>query len=173
MPYPSKYVRNWTLRDGTPVLIRPIKPEDAESEREFIEGLSDESSFFRFFAIPRRPTDEMIRALCEIDYERQMALVAETKRGQRNLFAGVGRLVESTRNRAELAVVVGDEFQGRGLGGQLMAALLEFARERKFSTVYALILPENLPMINLARKFGFGTVREDPKLVIVELPIAG
>jgi acetyltransferase len=172
MPYPSKYVRNSTLRDGTAVLIRPIRPDDAESEREFIQGLSDESSFFRFFAIPRDPSPEMIEALCNVDYEKQMALVAETKEGQRTLFAGVGRVMESTRNRAELAVVVGDEFQGKGLGVQLMTSLLDFARERKFSSVYALILPENTPMINLARKLGFKMVREEDKIVIAELPLA-
>ena len=172
MPYPSKYIGSSTLRDGTEVLIRPIGPEDAELEREFIQGLSDESSFFRFFAVPRNPSPEMIEALCNVDYESQMALVAEASQGRRKLFLGVGRIIASTRNRAELAVVVADDYQGKGLGGRLVASLLDFARERKFASVYALILPENTPMINLARKFGFRTVSED-KLVIAELPVAG
>lgn len=173
MPYPSKYVRNLTLRGGTEVLIRPIKPDDVDSEREFIQGLSEESSFYRFFAVQREMPPEVIEAFCNIDYEKQMALVAETRRGQRKFFAGVGRIVESTQNRAELAVVVGDEFQGKGLGAQLTSVLLEFARDRKFSSIYALILPENTPMINLARKFGFKFVRVEDKVVIVELPLAG
>ena len=172
MPYPSKYIGNSTLRDGTEVLIRPIRPEDAELEKEFIQGLSDESSFFRFFAVPRNPSPEMIEALCNVDYESQMALVAEASQGRRKLFLGVGRIIASTRNRAELAVVVADDYQGKGLGGRLVTSLLDFARERKFASVYALILPENTPMINLARKFGFRTVSED-KLVIAELPVAG
>lgn len=173
MSYPSKFVRSSTLRDGTEVLIRPIRPDDAELEKEFIEGLSEESSFFRFFAVPHQPSPEMIEALCNIDYESQMALVAETVRGKRRLFVGVGRIVASTRNRAELAVVVGDDYQGKGMGGRLMTGLLDFARERKFASVYALILPENTPMINLARKFGFRFVLGEDKLVIAELPVAG
>ncbi len=172
MPYPSKYVKTSTLRDGTEVLIRPIRPDDVESEREFILGLSDESSFYRFFAVPHDPSPEMIRELCNVDYEKQMALVAETRQGQRKLFAGVGRLMESTENRAEMAVVVGDDFQGKGLAGQLMTQLLDFARERKFASVYALILPENTPMINLARKLGFRIAHQEDKLVVAELPLA-
>jgi len=172
MPYPTKYEKSLSLRDGTEVLIRPIKPEDAESEREFILGLSDETSFYRFFAIPHEPSPEMIRELCTIDYEKQMALVAETRHGERKLFAGVGRIMESTENRAEMAIVVGDYFQGKGLAGQLMALLLDFAKERKFASVYALILPENMPMINLARKLGFHIAHHEDKLVIAELPLA-
>jgi len=173
MPHQSKYVGNSTLRDGTEVLIRPIRPDDAELEREFIQGLSDESSFFRFFAIPRDPSPEMIEKLCSIDYENQMALVAEASQGKRKLFVGVGRIIASTRNRAELAVVVADDYQRKGVGVRLMARLLDFARERRFASVYALILPENAPMINLARKFGFRVVFGEDKLVIAELPVAG
>jgi acetyltransferase len=172
MPYPVKYVRNVSLRDGTEVLIRPIRPEDAELEREFILGLSDETSFYRFFAVPHEPSPEMIRELCNIDYDKQMALVAETRHGQRKLFAGVGRIMESTENRAEMAIVVGDYFQGKGLANQLVAMLLDFARERKFASVYALILPENTPMINLSRKLGFHIAHQEDRLVIAELPLA-
>jgi len=114
----------------------------------------------------------MIEALCNIDYEKEMALVAETRQGQRRFFAGVGRLAESTRKRAELAIVVGDEFQGKGLGGRLMTSLLDFARERRFESVYAIVLPENTPMISLARKLGFRVVPGEDKVVIVELPLA-
>ena len=173
MPYPSKYVGSSTLRDGTEVLVRPIRPDDAELEREFIQGLSDESSFLRFFAIPRNPSPEMIEELCNIDYENQMALVAETSQGKKKLFVGVGRIIASTRNRAELAVVVADDYQGKGMGVRLMASLLDFAREKKFASVYALILPENTPMINLARRFGFRVVLGEDKLVIAELPVTG
>ena len=172
MSYPSKYSRTSTLRDGTEVLIRPIKPEDAELEREFIVGLSDESSFYRFFSVPHDPSPEMIRALCNVDYEKQMALVAETRQGQRKFFAGVARIMESTENRAEMAVVVGDDFQGKGLAVQLMTLLLDFARDRKFASVYALILPENTAMINLARKIGFRVAHQEDKLVIAELLLA-
>jgi len=173
MPYPSKYVGSSTLRDGTGVLIRPIRPDDAGLERDFIRGLSDESSFFRFFAIPRDPSPETIEKLCNIDYENQMALVAETNQGRKKLFVAVGRIIASTKNRAELAVVVADDYQGKGLGARLMASLLDFAREKKFASVYALILPENSPMINLARKFGFRVVFGEDKLVIAELPVTG
>ena len=173
MPSPSSYVRNSTLRDGTRVLIRPIRPDDAPLEKEFIEGLSDESSFFRFFAVPRNPPPEMIEKLCNIDYVSQMALVAEASRGSRRFFVGVGRVVASTRNRAELAVVVADEYHEKGMATQLMTMLLDFARERKFSSVYAMILPENTAMIGLAKKLGFRFVHEEDRIVVAELLLAG
>jgi acetyltransferase len=172
MPYPSEYMKHSALRDGTKVLIRPIKPNDAEKEREFILGLSEESAFFRFFAVQRDPSPEMIESLCNVDYENQMALVAEVNERAKTRFVGVGRITASTKNRAELAVVVSDDYHGKSIGGWLLTALLEFARDRKFASVYALILPENVPMINLARKLGFHIAHQEDKLVIAELPLS-
>ena len=172
MASPPSYVRNSTLRDGTRILIRPIRPEDAPLEKEFIEGLSDESSFFRFFAVPRNPSPEMIEKLCNIDYVNQMALVAEATQGSRRFFVGVGRVVASTLNRAELAIVVADEYHEKGMATLLMSMLLEFAREKKFSSVYAMILPENTAMIGLAKKLGFKAAHHEDKVVIVELPLS-
>jgi acetyltransferase len=161
------------MKDGTEVLIRPIRPEDSGMEEEFIEGLSEESAFFRFFGIPREPSPEMVARLCNIDYEKEMAVVAETSFNGKRVLAGVARMLETTLNRAEFAVVVADEFQGRGLGGKLTSVMLEFARERRLSSVYAAIVPENTVMISLAKKFGFRIVHEDAELVIAELPLSG
>jgi acetyltransferase len=169
MPYPRKYESNLTLRDGTQLLIRPIRPDDIELEREFIMGLSDESSFYRFFSVRHEPTLEMVRELCNVDYEKQMAFVAEAKVRGRNVFIGVARIMESTEKRAEMAIVVSDDYQGKGLAAKLMTVLLEFAGDRGFASVYALILPENAPMINLAKKFGFQVKHSEDKLVIAEL----
>lgn len=165
-------VKNLTLRDGTEVSIRPVRPDDVEQEKEFILGLSDETSFYRFFALPHEPSPEMIRDLCNVDYVKQTALVAETRHWQRTLFAGVGRIIESTENMAEMAIVVGDYFQGKGLAEHLIAMVLDFARDRRFAGVYAVILAESMPMISLALRFGFQVKHHEDKLVIAELPLA-
>jgi acetyltransferase len=172
----SKYVREVWLKSGVRVLIRPIQPEDARMEREFIERLGPESDYNRFFSYYRNPSPEMIKSLCNIDYETQMALVAEmpkVKEPKLKMIIGVGRIIQTTKEKAEIAIVVADEYQHQGLGTKLTEMLLEFAQDKRFTSVYGIILPENDKMIGLAKKFGF-KIRKDQGagLDIAELSIA-
>ncbi|MCX8201452.1 MAG: GNAT family N-acetyltransferase, partial [Candidatus Caldarchaeum sp.] len=170
-PYPTKYVRPWRLKDGRTVLLRPIKPEDEPIEYELIKGLSEESSRFRFFQVIREITHEMLVRFCNIDYDREMAIIAEYREDGKVRNVGVGRLIiDPDRRRAEFAVLVADDFQGLGLGTKLVDTLIEIATEKKISTVYGIILPENTRMINLARKMGF-TVKRRSEDVYVELKL--
>ena len=174
MPYPTKYITPYKLKDGTQVLLRPIRPEDEPLEAELIKNLSEETKRFRFFQVIKDITHDMLVRFCNIDYDREMAIIAEYTDGngkKRNV--GVGRLImDPTRKRGEFAVVVADDFQGKGLGTKLIDVLIEIAYEKGLETIYGVVMPENTRMIELCRKLGFD-VRYTPEEVIVELNLKG
>jgi len=174
MPYPTKYIVPYTLRDGTQVLLRPIRPEDEPIEAELIKNLSEESKRFRFFYVIKDITHEMLVRFCNIDYDREMAIIAEyTDNNGRRRNVGVGRLImDPSRKRGEFAVVVADDFQGKGLGTKLVDMLIQIADEKGLETIYGIVMPENTRMIELCRKMGFD-IRYTPEEVIVELNLKG
>jgi acetyltransferase len=174
MPYPVKYITPWRLKDGTEVLLRPIRPEDERLEAELISGLSDETSRFRFFQVMRNITHEMLTGYCNIDYDREMAIIAELSEGARKRNIGVGRLIiEPGDKRAEFAVLVADDFAGQGLGKKLVDMLIGIGEEKRLETIYGIVLSDNSHMIRLCRALGFEVKRgEDPEEVVVELKLA-
>jgi acetyltransferase len=163
MPYPAKYVVPYKLEDGTDVLLRPIRPEDEAMESEFINSLSDESNRLRFFSIVKNlPHGDLVR-FCNIDYDREMAIVAEVKQGGRSREIGVGRLIaEPDKKRGEFAVVIADQYQGRGLGKKLLDMLIDIAEDKRLESIYGVILKDNRTMLGLCKKMGFTlTPQED------------
>jgi acetyltransferase len=160
-PYPTQYVSTFRLRDGREVRIRPIRPEDEPMMVRFHETLSERSVYFRYFHLIRlgqRVSHERLTRICFIDYDRDMALVAETLPGggEAAAIVGVGRL---TRQRgvpsAEFAILVGDELQGQGLGSELLRRVVQVGRDQRLSRITADILPENRDMQRVAEKVGF------------------
>jgi len=173
MTYPVKYITPWRLKDGTEVLLRPIRPEDERLEAELIGGLSDETSRFRFFQVMRNITHEMLMGYCNIDYDREMAIIAELTEGGKKRNIGVGRLItEPGDKRAEFAVVVADDFAGKGLGTKLVDMLIGIGEEKNLETIYGIVLPENSNMIRLCQALGFEITHEHPEEVVVELKLA-
>jgi len=171
MPYPTKYVTPWRLKDGTEVTLRPIRPEDEPIELDFIRGLSIETSRFRFFQIIKDlPHDALVR-FCNIDYDREMAFIAETREGDRKIEIGVSRLIlEANKKRGEFAVVIADKYQGKGLGVKLVDMLIDVAREKAVEVIYGIVMSENVKMIGLCEKLGFSTRRGQDN-VVVELKL--
>jgi acetyltransferase len=165
-PYPLQYERPWTLRDGTAVTIRPIRPEDEPLMREFHRNISEQSVYFRYLhlmALSARVAHERLTRVCFIDYAREMALVAEhrNQQGQPSIL-GVGRLIKLHGTKdAEFALVVVDARQGQGLGTELLGRLVQIGRDEKLSRIVATIAVENRDMQAVARKLGF-SVRYDP-----------
>jgi acetyltransferase len=165
-PYPSRYVYESKLSDGTPVTIRPIRPEDEPLMVAFHHTLSEHSVYMRYFhwlKLDQRITHERLTRMCFIDYDRQMALVA-VRQGQ---ILGVGRLVRSPlTNDAEVAVIISDAWHGRGLGSQLVERVVEFARDEKVARLNASVLYENRPMLRILEKAGFRLIpSNDPETV--------
>ena len=154
-PYPSQFVKPWVLDDKTEVLIRPIRPEDEPQMIQFHATLSERSVYLRYFhmmPLDTRIAHERLTRICFIDYDREMAIVAERDRE----IVAVGRLTrERWANEAEFAVLISDRFQGRGLGKELVKRLLEIARAEGLDRVTAEILGENRQMIEICHQLGF------------------
>jgi acetyltransferase len=164
-PYPSRYEKKLTLDDGGEIIIRPIRPEDEPLLVNFHRTLSERSVYLRYFhwmKLEQRTEHERLTRMCFIDYDRQMAFVAEShdaSRGERRIV-GVGRLVKShTAEEAELAVIVSDGFQKRGIGTEIVRQLVEFARDEKLQRITASVLFENRPMQKVFERVGF-TLRQ-------------
>jgi acetyltransferase len=160
-PYPAQYVRPWRLKTGESILIRPICPEDEPLMVRFHEPLSERSVYLRYFhmtALGQRVAHDRLTRICFVDYDREIALVAERKdpaSGERQII-GVGRLVKvHGQNDAELAVLVSDGFQRLGLGTELARRLVEIARDEKCDRVVADLLPANTAMQCVFRRLGF------------------
>ncbi len=168
-PYPVKYVGQWTMKDGSAVTIRPIRPEDEPLVAKFHETLSDRSVYQRYLhmlKLSQRVAHERLTRICFIDYDREMALVAEDKdaSGEPRILA-VGRLKRTHgANEAEFALLISDEFQNRGLGAELLRRLLDVAKDEKMNRVTADILPDNFVMQRICEKVGFELKRsaDDP-----------
>jgi acetyltransferase len=160
-PYPAQYVTQWTVRDGPPVTIRPIRPEDEPLLVRFHHELSDRSVTFRFFHpmnLSQRTAHERLIRVCFNDYDRELALVAEGKHPetQEPFILGIGRLSKVPGGRdAEFAIVISDAWQNRGLGTQLLHLLIQIARDEGVQLLYGTIMAENLEMRRVAEKLGF------------------
>jgi acetyltransferase len=160
-PYPAQYVVPWTMKDGTPITIRPIRPEDEPPMVKFHETLSDRSVYLRYFcslSLSRRVAHERLSRICFCDYDREMALVAERTdpvTGERQIM-GVGRVNKlHAGNQAEVAVLVSDRFQKLGLGKELLRRVIEIARDEKLSSVSAEMLTDNIAMQVIIKHLGF------------------
>jgi acetyltransferase len=155
-PYPSACVEKWIARDGSSVTIRPIRPEDEPKMVRFHESVSDLSVYLRYFhhlPLSARVTHERLTRACVIDYNREMALVAESP--DIGIIA-VGRLIrEHCVPEAEFALLVSDAWHERGLGTELLRRLISFARNEGIRRVFGAILAENWPMQEICRQLGF------------------
>jgi acetyltransferase len=159
--YPTRYVSPWTMRDATDVTIRPIRPEDEPAMVGFHETLSERTVYLRYFHLmnlEQRTQHERLTRICFIDYDREMALVAERRNPQsgESEILGVARLMKlHGTNEAEVAVVVSDKWHGRGLGKELLARLLIVGKDEKLSKLTADILPDNREVMRICEKLGF------------------
>ncbi|MGK7878202.1 MAG: bifunctional acetate--CoA ligase family protein/GNAT family N-acetyltransferase [Xenococcaceae cyanobacterium] len=174
-PYPMQYVAPWTLKNGKTVTIRPIRPEDEPLMVQFHKTLSSESVYLRYFhlmKLSRLIAHERLTRLCFIDYDREMALVADYKNpetGKHEILA-VGRLSKLHGiNEAEFAMLVSDSSQRQGLGTELLRRLLQVAREEKLDRVNGEILTENKAMQRVCEKVGFRLYRSGYDLVKAEI----
>lgn len=154
-PYPSQYVQSWKLADGTPVLIRPIRPEDEPAIARLHGRLSEQTVLQRFFgliSLERRRSHERLVRVCFSDYDREIALIVEDG----NEILGVGRLSKAHfEQSAELGVLIEDRYQRRGLGLELARRLVAVARDEHLGSVTTDIRGSNAAMTAICRKLGF------------------
>jgi len=163
-PYPVHLIQEWQMGDGRIVTIRPIRPEDAEIEQAFVRGLSDESRYYRFMDTLRELTQTMLVRFTQIDYDREMALIAViTNDDGKDEQIGVARYVTGPDGESvEFALAVGDNWQKCGVGRRLMTALIDCARMKGYRTIVGDVLASNGKMFQLMASLGF-TIHPHPE----------
>ncbi|MCL4430156.1 MAG: GNAT family N-acetyltransferase, partial [Chloroflexi bacterium] len=144
------------FESGQEVLLRPIKPEDEPMWLEMFQSLSEESIRYRFFQMLKDTPHEVRVRYCNIDYDREMAIVAEIVENGKRKILGVTRLsIESDEKSGEIAFLVSDYWQGLGLGTKMVDYVLDIAKEKGMESVHAIILQDNYRALSLAKKMGF------------------
>jgi acetyltransferase len=169
-PYPAHYILPWTLPDGKRLILRPIKPEDEPLVNDMYVTISEESFRSRFFQAAKHASHEMHIRQCNIDYDREMGIVAEmTVRGKR-MIVGLGTLVTETNQKsAEYAVLVHDDYQGKGLGYKLLDVLIGIAQEKGLAEIYGFVRANNTKMLDINKRLGFIVEVLPEKIVKVRL----
>jgi acetyltransferase len=171
-PYPARYVTPWRLTDGTEVILRPIRPEDEPMEYELLRTASVETLRGRFLQNQTDITHEMLVRFTNIDYDREMAVVAELTQGKKKRLIGVARLMgEADRGRGEFAVLVHDEFQGKGLGFKLTDTIIGIAQEKGLKEICGYVDSGNLRMLRVVAELGFVTVKTVDCVTTVRLTL--
>ena len=179
LPYPTRYEQVWPLRGGVSCVVRPIHPDDAQMLQRLVQQLSPESRFFRFASNAHELSPSMLARFTLIDYDREMALVAVVK--ERSAAAS-GEIVETERivgvsryitnpdqSSCEFALLVADDFKGKGLGSRLMESIMDVARDKGLAEIEGLVLAKNSDMLDLMKNLGFSSKRyaEDPDFNLV------
>lgn len=173
-PYPVELETSLELPSGEVLGLRPIRPEDADLERAFVAGMSEESRYRRFMQHLTALTPQMLARFTQVDYDRELALIALAGSASEEAIVGVARYVGNPdRESAEFAIAVADAWHGRGLGTALMRALIACASSRGFTRLVGAVLAINEPMLALAAALGFVAAHDpnDPEQIIVTLEL--
>ena len=179
LPYPARYEQIWPLRGGGEYTVRPVRPDDAQMLQELVQNLSPESRYFRFVSTMAKLPPAMLARFTLIDYDREMALVAVVKNRQvdddgmvheTERIVGVSRYVTNPDlTSCEFALVVADDFSGKGMGSRLMLSIMDVARDKGLATIEGLVLANNPDMLKLMRNLGFSikAYPDDPEFKLV------
>ena len=150
------YRENWTSRDGRTVLLRSITSKDKRIEKELIDGLSVQSSRYRFFHVIKEANEEMVNKFCDIDYHNEIAIIAEYNSNDKKQNVGVVRLfIDPGQQTGEFAILVADNFQNSGLGTKFMETLIDLGGKKGLKSIYGIVLADNNRMLTLVKEFGF------------------
>jgi acetyltransferase len=155
-PYPTHLVSSWQLADGTDVVIRPIRPEDVWLVQDFVKNLSEESRYFRFMKSVEQLSETLLVRFTQIDYSREMALIAVRTENDKEIELGVTRYaINPDGESCEFALVVADSMRGTGLGQKLITALMDIARSKGLKKIEGEVLKNNANMLKLMKRLGF------------------
>jgi acetyltransferase len=161
-PYPGHLTSHMLLPGGLEISIRPIRPEDARIEQTFVRNLSPQSKYFRFMQSLQELTPTMLVRFTQIDYDREMALIAVRKQEGEEQELGVARYVTNPDgDSCEFAIVVADEWRKRGIGSQLMMELMKIAKAKGLDEMNGEVLSDNHDMLALVRRLGFTVLQSE------------
>ena len=155
-PYPSEYITEFTMKNGEKVILRPVKPEDEFMEKEMFSNFSERTQRFRFFQLIKDISHDQLVRYTQIDYDREIAIIAEVTENGKKKMAGVVRFIADQYNEtAEFAIVIADPWQNLGLGDKFTDYIIDIAKARGIQKIYANILVDNHIMLHMFRSRGF------------------
>jgi acetyltransferase len=166
-PYPAHLVTHWQLPDGRDVTIRPMRPEDAAIEQDFVRHLSEEAKYFRFMHAVQELSEPMLVRFTQLDYDRELALIAVTEEKGREVEIGVCRYaINPDGESCEFALVVSDQWQHKAIGHRLMGSLIDAARGKGLTVMEGEVMASNHEMLKLVATLGFtiATSQEDSSI---------
>ncbi len=169
-PYPANLIKQVTLRDGTALTIRPIRPADIDLEKAFVRNLSDYSRYYRFMQPFRELPPAMLAHFIHPDYDQEMALIALSTHDGKDEEIGVARYVKYPDGRqCEFALAIADEWHGKGVGTMLMRELIANAQSVGLESMEGFVLTTNQPMLKLTKFLGFSAEinKDDPTQMTV------
>lgn len=169
--YPLKYIKPIQLDDGTLIQLRPIHPLDGGRATSFKSTLSEESILARFHGYIPKITKQLVKRLTEIDYETEMAIIAEVIKKEDKEIIAVARIVGDKDNSVDFAIIISDEWHNKRLGSILTDFMLKIAKEMNFKSIYAHVMNGNIAMLEIFRKRGFKIDKADQKTKIVKLKL--
>ena len=167
---PPDIHHEWTAADGTRVTIRPIRPADREIEHAFVRNLSTNSRYLRFLSMVKELSPQLLDRFIQPDFPREMALIATIATGDGELEIGVARYAPGRKEgTVEFAIVIADEWQGRGLGREMLERLFDVAKQSGVDRIEGIVLASNRNMLALCRELDFrvGALAGDPTLALV------
>jgi acetyltransferase len=171
-PYPRSLERELRLPDATCLLLRPIRPEDAEAEQRFVARLSRQTLYLRLHAPVRELSVEQLIRFTQIDYDREMAFVAVDREGEPGEIRAIARYARlADAERAEFGITVEDSWQGRGLGNAMMEALEQCGRDRRLGEIFGYVLTENDSMRQLMLARGYVPHREQDDAHVIRFTL--
>ena len=174
-PYPQHLEESVTLKNGDACLFRPILPEDEPALQRFIAKVTKEDLYYRYFSEINEFTHEDLANMTQIDYDREMAIVAVRRTDDGEEILGVTRAISDPDNvDAEFAVLVRSDLKGLGLGRRLLEKLIGYTRDHGLMRLNGITMPNNRGMVTLARKLGFTVdIQLEDGIVSLTLPLAG
>jgi acetyltransferase len=166
---PRKYETNVKLRDGRTVLLRPIKSEDEPMWQEMYQNFSDESIRYRFFQVIKA-TPEMRKRYCNIDCDKEIAIVAELNEEGKKRILGVFRVIlEPDLKTGEIAFIIADQWQNLGLGSAMMRHMIRICKDKKLEAIYGVVLKNNIKGVRFMKNMGFTIQQLDEETMKVAL----
>jgi len=168
--YPAHLARTWRLASGESFFLRPVRHDDGALEEAFVRGLSRESRYQRMLSGGFKVTPEWIESMTHIDYDRHVAFAVTSVIDGVEQFVGVGRyVVDGATPGAEVALVIADAWQGRGLGRRLLATLIEHAQSAGVQQIVGVVLATNGAMLGLARSMSFSVNTEPEDATVLRI----
>ena len=180
LSYPLKYIRPIQLDDGTLVQLRPIHPLDGGRATTFKSSLSNESILARFHGYIPTVSEKLVKRLTEIDYNSEMAIIAEVMGDSRRPeplasdeeekeIIAIARIVGDENNAADFAIIISDGWQGKNLGSILTDYMIQITKDMKFNLIYAYVMHNNVAMLEILRRRGFEIEIEDGETIFAKL----